>query len=300
MNTVASTPTADTRSAAGIEAVAALARAAMTTQILVQDGYPFLLRPGSDSPVPIERLCDEPRRIRASVELGDAASFVTYVKRARDDGSLVTAQASAAGGSFVAHLDYHFPKSDDGINNARWCEHVAVYPLAPSPEWVRWLGASGQMFSQTDFALFLEDNAADVVAPSGDKAAPNAAQLLELALTLQAKTNVQFSSGVRLDNGQHQITYNEVIDARAGAEGKLKIPAAFYLALAPFVGSDKYQVKARLRYRLERGVVGFRYEIERPHKIIENAFAEIRQSIAKELGSEVLLGKVASTNQSVK
>jgi uncharacterized protein YfdQ (DUF2303 family) len=135
---------------------------------------------------------------------------------------------------------------------------------------------------QEEFAIFIEDNIADVVEPSGDT-------LLQVALTLQAKNEVNFSSSRRLDNGQVQLAYSETIDARAGT-GAIEIPHRFAIGARLFKNGDGYKVYARLKYRLGGGKVKFWYELERPENAIEDAFkAYIDQ--AREHGFTVLLGK---------
>ena len=66
--------------------------------------------------------------------------------------------------------------------------------------------------TQVDFARFLEENMPDVVEP-------DSAELLEVALTFEAKKSVEFSSGVRLANGQIQFQYDEVSPGH-GEEGR--------------------------------------------------------------------------------
>jgi hypothetical protein len=54
---------------------------------------------------------------------------------------------------------------------------------------------------------------------------------------------------LRLQNGEQQLTYRENIEGSWGGDNKLAIPAKFALAIAPFAGTPKYLVTARLRYR---------------------------------------------------
>jgi uncharacterized protein YfdQ (DUF2303 family) len=130
-------------------------------------------------------------------------------------------------------------------------------------------GANGKQMSQADFARFIEDNAPDCVAPS-------AADMIEIARSLEAKKAVNFSSAVRLDNGQSQLTYEETIQGTA-AKGRLVVPELFDIGSPVFEGDGRYAVTARLRYRIaEGGKLSLWYDLVRPHKIIEDAVKELR------------------------
>jgi uncharacterized protein YfdQ (DUF2303 family) len=220
--------------------------------------------------------------------------LAAYVNRYKQPGTLLTGEADERGGKFVALLDYHRANLD-GTPTAQWTEHTAELKLTPTPEWARWLALSGKDLDQRTFAEFLEDNAPDVAVPEGEagKGFPTQQELLSVAGTLQIKTDVKFASSLRLHNGQVQLGYVETIEGGHGQDGTLKIPERFGLALAPFRGTPKYLVTARLRYRGTGGKAIFRIELERTHKIVESAFADLRQKITEQTGLAPLLGSVA-------
>ena len=99
-----------------------------------------------------------------------------------------------------------------------------------------------------------------------------------------------FSSAKRLQDGQVQLSYSETIDAKAGAEGSLKIPQKFSLALRLFKNGDGYKITARLKYRMTAGAVKFWYELERPENAIEDAFNGYIKKVSEETGYTVLVG----------
>lgn len=250
----------------------------------------------------LEKFDANPRRRRGTAKLEDPVSFAAYVNRFKDLKTLVTGRASETGGQFVAILDHHrgtvayedAETKDAKIDNAGWCEHRAEYALEASPEWRRWMAKNKEAFTQEEFALFLEDNADDIYVPEGMGGGwPNALQMMEVALTLQAKTRVNFSSGIRLSDGRHQLTYEEQIESKAGESGNTIIPNKFAIRIRPFKGSAVYALTARLRYRLERGRVSFFYEVDRPHKTIEHAFGELQKQISEAVALPVLNGVFA-------
>lgn len=165
-----------------------------------------------------------------------------------------------------------------------WRDHRAHFAAAFTPEFKKWLEQNAKPMGQTEFAEFIEDNLQDLH--------PDQAQtLLAVATTIQATTGINFSSAKRLQDGQAQLTYNEVIDAKAGADGALKIPQAFNLGLRIFKNGEGYKLTARLKYRLHSGAVKFWYELERPERAVEDAFTGYVQEVREKSGYTVLIGK---------
>ena len=211
---------------------------------------------------------DRPLRIEQKVNAITAAAFADYVRRFCDDGTVVFANSPAT--TFKAILDYHQGVFPD------WCQHTVSYVCPHSKEWQTWSEKSGKVMNQAQFAEFIEDNLVDIVQPNG-------AEMLEVAKTLDARSNVRFKSAIRLDNGETQLVYEEMIDGAAGAKGQLKIPQTIKLALRVFQGEDPYEVEARFKYRIKEGALTMWQELVRPERIIEDAFRGILERIAEEL-----------------
>jgi uncharacterized protein YfdQ (DUF2303 family) len=246
--------------------------------------------------VPLEKYADRPRRKRAEVQVDDAASFAAYVNHHAEPGTALFGRATLTGGSFEGIVDYHegnaVLSADLEATAARaesrpaWGNHRVKYLLQATPEWTRWLTQNGQLLSQQQFAEFLEDNRADIQKPT-------ALEMMEIATTLQMNTGVAFGSSVRLSNGQVQLSYVETVEQKAGQGGNMLVPTEFEVALQPFVGAPRYAVKARLRTKCVNRAVQFTYLLDRPHKVIETAFADARVGIEKLTGLRVNLGVVA-------
>lgn len=276
---------------------------------------PVLLWPDK-SMFDVEHLLPAPVCKRGSAAMGDAASFAAYVNAHRTEGLVIFGEVTESGGFFTAILDGHVAatlKSREGDTSRAveivapgspaWGEHVAKLTLAPTPEWTRWLGNNGKPMTQEAFAVFLEENAADVLIPPEEVATvagfpvphgqlPNSAQLMSVALTLQTKTEVHFSSKINRQNGQTQLNYVENVSATSQAEGSLSVPEFFALAIAPFRGGAAQIVLCRLRFRAERGAAKFEYSLIRPHKIVEHAWKLVAADISAATGEEVLLGSI--------
>jgi len=236
----------------------------------------------------LEFLAPTPTRKRARVMLHEAASFIGYVLRFREAGrTLIFGNASEVGGSFNAIIDYH-GSTDGAPDGPAWGEHVATLTLATTPEWQRWLGNNNKLLSQEQFAEFIEDNQLDIIRP-------NAGDVLDMAQLLIGKRAATFKSGKSLRTGALQIEYSETIEAtNARTSDAMQIPEFLTLQLCPFVGSAGVEITARLRFRIsDSGKLAFQYILNRPFKIIEDAFNATRAEISGQTGLDVYLGSGA-------
>jgi uncharacterized protein YfdQ (DUF2303 family) len=227
----------------------------------------------------IEQAAERPNRKRGTIQLLDLDSFLTYVKQQGDPASTYI-YADVDSRTLTAVFNEHTPLAHAG--HPGWRDHRAVYTAALSPEFATWSKNDRQPMEQEPFAIFIEDNIADVIEPAGTV-------LLEVASSLQAKTDVNFSAAKRLDNGQVQFVYQENTQATAGG-GSIDIPREFVLGMRLFKGAAGYRLKARLKYRLGGGKLKFWYELDRPHLAIEAAFNEYVQQ-ARSGAYTLLLGK---------
>jgi uncharacterized protein YfdQ (DUF2303 family) len=225
----------------------------------------------------VERAQAAPQRKRGTVAVKDIASLVVYLADQKaQERSYIYADPDAR--TITAVFNDH--RADAG-----WRDHRVGFTAEYTPEFKRWLDNNGaaRAKAQGDFAEFIEDNLADI-------AAPFAQQLLDVATTIQATSGIEFKSAKRLQDGQTQLGYVETIDARAGADGGLTIPKEFTLGLRIFKNGGGYLVKARLKYRLASGAVKFWYELDRPERAVEDAFAGYVSEVREKSGYAVLVG----------
>jgi len=225
----------------------------------------------------VEKAQLAPNRKRGTIQVKDLDSMLAYCAD----------QAGAATSYIYADPDTRTITAvfNDQRTGSGWRDHRAVYKAEFTPEFAKWFGRNGHTnaMTQTDFAEWIEDNMADIQDPG-------AATLLDVATTIQATSGIHFSSAKRLHNGQVQLQYTEDIDARAGAGGALEIPREFTLGLRIFKNGSGYLVKARLKYRLHQGGVKFHYELDRPERSVEDAFAGYVATLREKSGYQVLLG----------
>jgi hypothetical protein len=166
-----------------------------------------------------------------------------------------------------------------------WGDVYADLTLQTSPEAQRWIASSGKYVAQQDFAEFCELNLESFVSPP-------AATVLEIAQTFQAKTTVDFSSAMRLSNGSIKLKREEKIEATAGERADILIPEELRLALPLFKYDKTYEVRARLRYRIQEGAVRLSLLLVDPEMAFEHAFREVANQVASALEMPVFWGKV--------
>ena len=224
----------------------------------------------------LEAFLSRPLRIKQEVILYDTDSFISYVKEFMTGATLILFDVPEE--TFTAAFDYH------EIDKPSWCDHSARFKPRRSVEFQTWLDSNRKQMTQVEFARFLEDTQPDIVEPP-------AAELLQVALTFEAKKSVEFSSGVRLANGQIQFQYDEVVRGTA-QKGTIEIPSEFVLGIPIHANGPAYRIAVRLRWRLAEGKVVFWYEIVRPHRLIEHALKEISQKIAGDTGVPLLAGSI--------
>ncbi|MDB5885005.1 MAG: hypothetical protein JWR74_1176 [Polaromonas sp.] len=229
----------------------------------------------------VEKANPTPTRKTGTVQLGNVPSLLQYLAdQAKPEGAYVYADIDAR--SITAVFNDQRAADTPG-----WRDHRAVFKAELTPEFSMWLSKNKQPFTQSDFAEFVEDNLADL---NGD----DATLLLNVATTIQAKSGINFASARRLQDGQTQLTYNETIDATAGANAELKIPQKFQLGLRIFKNGEGYALSARLKFRLSGGAVKFWFELERPERAMEDAFNGYVEEIrAHESAYTVLIGKAS-------
>jgi len=236
---------------------------------------PVVVLPEGFEPTSLEKYLPNPTRGKGTVTLRDQASFVILVKGLMDEATTVYGSYNQP--QFLAVFNDTTPDAGPG-----WQDHRAQYDCPVSVEWNTWKNSSGKRMTQADFAQFIEDNLPDI-------AIPPAADMLEISRSLEAKKQVAFASGIRLSNGQNEITYTEEVTGTA-KKGKLQIPETFEIGIAVLEGGVRYAIEARLRYRIDGGKMQMWYELVRPHKILEDAVSAVWGEIADALGVPVLNG----------
>lgn len=258
-----------------------------------------------------ERHLDNPRRKRAKVSLVETLSFINYVNAHKIAGTThLFGRATERGAGFTAVLDYHDveqtpvknapadgsePTVSGGTGKvlAHFGEHVATLELVVTPEWSRWVDHNSKLMPQEQFAEFIEENLNDIVHP-------HAADVLEMAQGLQGRRDVAFKSGKNLRDGAINLEYTETITLQGTTnrrDDSFRMPDKMTLGIVPFVGASGIEIEARIRFRIDAsGKLFFAYVLNRPYKVIEEAFTLARSEIEERTGIDVALGSAAITS----
>jgi len=220
---------------------------------------------GAPEVLDLEIHLPRPKRKTGSVVFTTAESFAKYLLKHSASGTErgpVTLWADLRARRVTAVLDDH--EGDE----PGWAEHRATLALQHTPDWNLWMDSNRKMVGQETFAELIEEALPTVIEPDG-------AALLEIAQSFRAHKNAVFKSDRRLSSGQVQLTYQEDIEATAGRNGDMQVPATFKIGLAPFEGVEPVAVTARLRFRLNDGKLTIGYILDRPEHVLRDAFAEV-------------------------
>lgn len=224
---------------------------------------------------------ERPLRKRGTATVFDAESFVLHLTKhnlpgetevwADIEARTITAVYNASSAIEAGHGD-----------------HRLVLQVRRTVAWLAWTKLNAKLLGQTEFAEHLEQRAQDVVEPDG-------ASLLEIAQTFQANRSLAFESGRRLSDGNVKLQFAEETTAAAGSRGELSIPDRFILGISPFEGSPGYRLQANLRWRIQGPNLSLGYVLIDPEKVIEDAFAEIVNTVGTAIDGAVLFGRPSST-----
>lgn len=219
----------------------------------------------------------------------DVDSFIATLKR---HGSLATCNVylDVDYAANKVHAVAIFNDHADGNGAPGWRDFRCTFQPRFGEEWKRWTANHKQAMEQVKFAHFLEENIGDIVAVEGTKL-PSGADMLTFVTALTETRKVKYGSGVNLQNGMVQIEFIEEGDN--GTKGKLELFREFAIGVRPFFNGEGYQVRAWLRYRIDRntGAIAFWYELQRHDKALEDASRAVIEKIRAEAGASVVFGK---------
>jgi uncharacterized protein YfdQ (DUF2303 family) len=223
---------------------------------------------------------EAPKRKRGAVTVRDVASFAEYWRKHSVAGTSEV-YADRDKHTVTAVLDAHAPDTPG------WAGHRLVLALQFSEAFKAWRAMDGRLMAQEDFAEFLDDNAADIREPL-------AAEMLEIAQTIQGTSKVDWQAGHRLVDGQRRIGYVETNTAKAGAKGELAIPTQIVIGVQIFDGAEvAHALTARLRHRLDGGHLRLMYRLDRPNDVVSAAFEAAVAELGSACATAVLRGAPA-------
>jgi uncharacterized protein YfdQ (DUF2303 family) len=232
-----------------------------------------------------ERFQPRPRRKRGKAVLKDLASFISYVCRYAEPGTIVYADPDNK--RFTAILNGHEPYllgTDDELATGKpgWGDHIASFEPRWTPGWTAWTSHAGSYLDQQSFADHLVDRLAEIVEPDG-------AEILEMVRSFHVHSEARYERV--LDAGSDRIQFSYVENDVAGS---VTVPTKLRLHLAPFDGAEPVDVMARLRWSRpthQKPTVTFKWDLgEEPRRIIDAAITAMSAQIAEQLPGVPVLG----------
>ena len=220
-------------------------------------------------------LAENPERVEANLVFSEIGSLIDYVEQFRTPSSRAFVDRDA--GKIRVVLDYHAPLETGQLAVPQWCTHQVWFQAVKTKDWMTWIQHNEKPFKQMDWVEFLQDNIRTIVEPDGS-------DLMSMCVNLESKKTVNFKSSVKVNSGLVRLTYEEEDDTKGGAsKGQIEIPSIFKLGIEPFEGCDAYALHARLKYRISDGVLSFRYRLDRPDLIWNNAMKDAVETFVAEM-----------------
>ena len=237
----------DSAAAGDAAVIAELAAKAVPVQELTTEGRTLVVGHGPNGPVTVvdidhEKLGETPNQKRGQLALHTPASLADYAARHIDLDRTTIWGDLPAGKITVVLNDHSADRADD---SAGWADHRAAVQLRRTPEWEAWTGIHEKPLGQVELAEFLEEHLLDVTDPDGST-------LLDIVQTFQATSSARFKKSVVLHSGEQQLTWEETIDASAGA-GSTEIPRQLTIRISPWMGVAPVDITAAFRFRIRDG-----------------------------------------------
>lgn len=229
-----------------------------------------------------------PPHVRTNLVFPDLVSFNRYVSDFRKPETRIFSR-QGSDRCVVAVMDYHGSSLTSQVTGelANWCQHRAVFEPRKAERFKRWESAHKKAMTQTEFALFLEDNLREIAEPPG-------ADLLAIINEFSIEGSLQFSRAQRLENGSVTLSYRN--EQNASARG-MTVPTRFKLNVPVFEGEGPAAIYARLRYRLDgQGGLKLWFELEDLDAIQDALWGEVLNRVAVGTGIVPLVGMIQDTS----
>lgn len=220
-----------------------------------------------------------PDRVTQREVLVEPASFVDYLIRFKSTTAIC--RASLSKNSIEAVLDYHGPSRTESGDGAvpQPLSHVAILECPFDIDYARWREVFGKLLKQGELVELLED----MIHTIGE---PFAADLMDSINELKVDRSIKFKSGINQTNGTVRLTYEEN-DTDAGGVGQVTLPQELKLIVPVFQGGNPVEIVAKLRYRLDRGAIGFIIAVPGLDKLERDQFRSIGESVREKTSTPV-------------
>lgn len=219
-------------------------------------------------------------RVRQEVTLHDEAGFIAYLKRYGQPTTRIFAEpgflADRGEACLTAVIDYH-----EDSTKPNHSAHVARYRPRYSDQWNRWVRGVPGPLKQAEFAEFVEENRADIVAP-------DAAKLLDIVRAFKASKKVDFNSVVYQPNGDVTLGYDERTEQQ-GSSGP--VPEQLAIGIPCYFRGERYKVAVFVRFKVGQGAVSFTLKPDRADVVEDEAFSGVIKRVSEATAIEAYLGR---------
>ena len=241
-----------------------------------------------------------PERIRGVSRHRTMQSFVLHANSFKGETSVLFGNRD--GLSIKAYYDYH--AKDQPSHSTHQAEFKAEF----STQWNAWKACNGKKLSQSDFAEFIENNAMDLIdLPSGKSGVSEAdrqildiaamlgfvigkpSEIVKLARSIAVNEKSKVKSAINTSTGEVQIHYESEHQTANGQ--RLTVPSLFLIGIPIFDGDVADKVLVRLRYRMQEGSISWLYEMYRPDRIVDIAFAALAEQAKDGTGLTMFMGQ---------
>lgn len=210
-------------------------------------------------------------------------SFCEYINRFKTGSTVVFAFPKSPGPQMIARLDYHHTSHGHDRSKPDTNQHQITFKADFDENWKRWREIDRKNLSQVDFAYFIEENLHTIAAPDG-------ADLLDMAQNLKIHRGVVMKSVKRLKDGTMNVEYSEKDDTSTEDRGSFQLPDEITIVAPIYLMRGAQQVVAKLRYRLEKGEpLQFRIDILNRSMIEFEAFHKMAGEVRAAINCPVYL-----------
>jgi uncharacterized protein YfdQ (DUF2303 family) len=235
----------------------------------------------------LEKFRQFPARIKGTAKTTTLQSFIDLTNRHKAANSVVFASTAWPIPSLTAVIDYHL---DEGEPRAMHLDHRITYEFPLTEELMDWMAFNEKPMKQADFALFLEEHAAELASPhDGEKqrfeqlfkervATP--VEVVGLSRHLEVYVGAKIKRQERLQTGERVVEFSE---EHSNAKGeKVDIPGVFIVSVQAFTDGEPVRIAARLRYRVSGGDISWFYSLYRWDQELRTRVKDDLATVAKD------------------
>jgi uncharacterized protein YfdQ (DUF2303 family) len=215
--------------------------------------------------------------VKQQLSIEHPDDFIAYLLTHRDKAGQTVVFADQGNLRLIGVLNYHRPDAPS------YADHRAIFPMQFDPTYAAWRQCNGNWMEQVEFARFLEEHAQDVISPA-------AATIIEIASSLEVKTEVDFKKAINLQNGAVQLQFVERNAERTS--GNFEVPKQLVIETPIYFGGELVQIFMFFRYSAKGGTLKFKLDLHRWQYNERDAFLNISSRIGKECAVPVYLGRM--------